>query len=222
MKINESDVAYVPTSTPADSVPQLTATDCTACGDSWERFRRTYSHWFEAREKEGTVVYSCPVDMTDHRLMSLFQLDDEALAAEQAYSQLCGRCHAVAIYEHQPLVYRWLDPRLAAPEEHWLEDMKTHGWTDEHIGQMNELVGKTNDIAERLMGSLGRLVCSPAFCAERESLRRQWDSLSSLSRPNLPLYRSIRAPRGIDGLDEVALTSEQSDFAKAFDRFCDT
>ena len=163
MKINESEVACVPTSTPADSVPQLTATDCTACGDSWEWFLRDYSHWFGARRKEDLVVYACPVEMADHRLKSLFQLGDEAMAAEQAYSRLCKKCHAVAIHEHQPLVYRWFEPRIASSEEHWLQDMKTHGWTNEHIRQMNELVGKSNDIAERLTGSLGRLVCSPAL-----------------------------------------------------------
>lgn len=86
---------------------------------------------------------------------------------------------------------------------------------------IKDLTGKANDIAERLTGSVGRLVCSPVFCAEREELRREWDELPSSLRPPIPLTQSIRASHAIEGLDAVKLTEEQADFATKFDRFFD-
>jgi hypothetical protein len=144
------------------------------------------------------------------------------MEAEQAYSRLCNKCRAVAVIDNKPIAYRWLQSLIASPEEHFLQEMKAHGWTDEHLRQMKNVTGKTNDIAKRLVGSVGRLVCSPTFCAELEKLRRQWDSLPSDCRPRLPLARSMKVAHFVDGIQPVALTQEQTDFARAFDCFCDT
>ncbi len=222
MDTSEEQIGSAVKKTPNNDGPTVTARRWASIKRSWERFLNDHGRWFGARIAENQVVYAFPATIVDHRLTSLFKLGEKSLAAEQAYAELCKLVRAVAIYDNQPLVYRCLQLRIVTPADSLFDEMRLYSWTDEHIRQAKELIGTTGGIAERLVGSAGRLVCSPVYCSARNKLQTQWRSLSVSEQPPFPLCRSHKAAYAIECLKAAEITPQQIAFAQAFDQFCDS
>jgi hypothetical protein len=206
-------------SAPDERVACVTVSGCSALAQRWPQFLHDHDQWRRDRTAEARVVYAFPLRVADHRLAVLFGIDEPTTKAEQAYAAICAAGRAVAIHRDRQIWYRWLEPTIAAPAT---DKMKRLGWTDEHIQQARSLIDKANGIAERLQGSIGRLVCSPSFCAARDALRIQWGSLSPSEQPAFPLHRSLKVLDPADTLDIAPASTQQDEFARTFDEFCDS
>lgn len=204
------------------NLPEIELSELVYFSPKWERFLSSHGKWFEQRLAENEPVFALPRHMLDHRASSLFQILDADLVAEQCFAELCKTFLSVGICSDQPLPYRWLRPRIGIVSDDFLTEMKPLGWTDEHIDQYKTGSDKADDLAERLKGSVGRLVCSPLFCKRRDELRKKWQKLPLDKRPRLPLSRSPKlSSSGNRMFSREVPPRNLIKFVREFDRFCD-
>jgi hypothetical protein len=193
----------------------------------WDRFLTTHSNWLRARLRETNEIFCVPIaDRTS--FACAFALTPCEIAAEEAFLAACRQFKIVGVRlvdsddlqsSAQLIQYEGLEPQ-GVSDTSWLERGRDVGWTDEIIQAARLAMQKSDDVDIRMTGAAGRLVCMPAFLAERDALRDRWLSLPSAQRPSLPLRPIIRVNSLPKPADVRHLSKAATQFAEAFEAFC--
>jgi hypothetical protein len=194
----------------------------------WDQFLSRHSDWLRARLQEANELFFVPIaDGTS--FTCAFALRAREIAAERSLLAVCRQFGIVGvrIVDHgdprsgaELIRYDGLEPQ-ALSDTSWLEYGRDVGWTDEMIQDARLAMQKSDDVDIRMTGAAGRLVCMPAFLAERDALRDQWLSLPSDQRPSLPLRPIIRVNSLPEPADVRHLSKAATQFAEALEGFCE-
>jgi hypothetical protein len=200
----------------------------------WTDFRERNARWFVEQQSTFDPLHCFPTAQVESYLR-LFDVDPEFVRAEQEFSELCDRNHAIGIYDRQFLRTALLRPALTWPSSADLSSFLKLGWTLSDIASVKSLSEPTAKIHRRLHASVGRLISTPNFNSECQELQTRWKTLPAEIRPDLPIRRSSIVPphaRKFDGAPEELAgffakyelqkpSEELVEFLKTFDGFCD-
>ena len=156
-------------------------------------FRTANRGWLEAHEGSGPV-YRLPrqtiVSLTrppERRPPLLAETDCEV---EMAFTQLCDASRAIGYWQSEFIMaWYWVrpDPLPSATE---LRQLGLN-WTRAQILQAQQLIDRTDSIAERIKGYAGWLVTDVTFIQARDDLASRWHALPPKERP-YPIQRSVQ------------------------------
>jgi hypothetical protein len=195
----------------------------------WDQFLSKHSQWLRSRLQETNEIFCVPIaDRTS--FACAFTLTPGEIAAEKTFLAVCRGFKIIGVR-----IVDYGDPRSSADlirfdglepqtpsDTSWLERGRDVGWTDEMIQAARLAMQKSDEVDLRMTGATGRLVCMPAFLAERDVLRERWLSLPSNQRPSLPLRPIIRAASLPEPANVRCLSKAATQFAEALEIFCET
>jgi hypothetical protein len=169
--------------------------------DEWRAFRGAHPDWPAGTDEP---VYRLPEEAivslagTNGRRPALFRRDQAA--SERAYTALCGRFHAIGVWQGRPVCYDPLNepPKLPDPAE-----MKELAWDEAAQQAVVGLDNYVREIRERLTGYVGWLSVEPTFLEQASRLAMRWRALPENKRP-ADLARRFKPYDGIPaGLGSV-------------------
>ncbi len=117
----------------------------------------------------------------------------EEVAAEEAFTDLCERFHAVGCWEGNHVIYHLLKP--APPSG--MDLFQGTGWTLAAQAAVLNAIDYTSERNPRLLGYVGWLLSEPAFLRERDELREAWKSFPVSDRPVFPMGRTVSVPMAL-------------------------
>lgn len=195
----------------------------------WNEFFGRHSAWLNDRLAESDEIFSVPIADETTAFGCTFGFDTDDLAAERAFARLCRTFRIIGtriLDARKPqstaqfISYEGL-ASVVVTDDRFLERGRELGWTDEQIANARVALRRADDMGERLVSAAGRLVCRPDFLTAREQLRALWDNLTPAERPQLPLRSIIHISREPPGARVRHLSEQASQFANAFEAFCE-
>jgi hypothetical protein len=198
-------------------------------GSYWERFRSSHTAWFRDRRAEGDEVFFIPIAHETEAFSCAFGTTADDIAAEEAFTGLCREFSIIGVRvvdagNIEPNVrfmrYEGLDASAAATDDTWLERGRDIGWSEAQIANARIALRRADDMQLRMVSAAGRLVCMPAFLAERDTLRERWTSLPPAERPTLPLRPILHVKDQPPGTRRRNLSEVATRFIVDFEGFC--
>ncbi len=187
----------------------VTLDDNVRCpGSEWKDFAARHAQWVTDHTNDIGMVYSLPRRCFD-KAIGLYDLSLAEVKAEADFAELCDHRNVIGFLDGQSIC------------NSWLADFK------DYVGETQN--GCDQDVLwlqtkyRRMRAGLGRIISSPDFQADVESLGQNYFEIAEADRPPFPLVR----PFGVDSI--TAITSNDrgpildpcSDFWTKFIAFCD-
>jgi hypothetical protein len=182
---------------PTHAPPPFTVTSMEmphAWSDDWQEFRQKHGQWPGLTERTDPL-YAVPepalkcLAESGAKGSPLFAAS--TARAEQDYTSLCRKFHAVGSWMEQPIVFSLLTPSPPPPDEGL---MQLANWSKVEQKSVRQSLKPSQEARLRLKGYVGWLLTEPAFLCEADELAKRWRALPAAQRPCFPLGRAVHVP----------------------------